>query len=97
LFAEEFSVRGVEVTAVSDVAEALKAVAASPPHVIFLDYRLPGTTGDEVAKKLPPEIPKYLVTGDIVVHTTYEFAGILRKPTDPKQILAVLESRRASL
>jgi CheY-like chemotaxis protein len=93
LFAEAYSTDRVRVTALSNVEEAIAFAIASPPHLIFLDYRLPGTTGDKIAQRMPPGIPKYLVTGDIVVQTEYRFEGVLRKPTDSAEIEALLAAK----
>lgn len=90
LFAEEYASKDIEIKALSDVAQAMDIANSSWPHLIFLDYRLPGTTGDKIARKMPDGIPKFLVTGEIALQTDYSFERILRKPTDPGEITAVL-------
>lgn len=90
LFAEEFTSEYIQITALSDVTQAIDIANSSWPQLIFLDYRLPGTTGDKIARKMPDGIPKLLVTGDIAVQTDYKFDHVLRKPTDPHEITAVL-------
>ncbi len=60
------------------------------PDLVFIDYRLPGTTGDEVAQKLDPAIPKVLITGEFHVQTTYQFIVVLKKPVYKKELLALI-------
>ena len=61
---------------------------------MFIDYRLPQTTGDDVAQKLDPSIPKVLITGDHHVQTTYQFIACLEKPTKDEDIFAIIAQVR---
>ncbi len=47
---------------------------------------MPGITGDLVAQKLDPKIPKFLVTGDLQVAAGYPFKKIIHKPFDDEII-----------
>lgn len=58
----------------------------------FLDYRLPEMLGDEVAQKLPVSIPKYLITGELDVVSSYKFIEIISKPTDFTVIKKIIQS-----
>ena len=89
-FADEFSSEAVQVDTFTEPKLAIAHAIKYPPDLIFLDYRLPGTTGDEVAQLMAPGIPKYLLTGDLSVKTKYAFTAIFTKPVDPKNILTVL-------
>ena len=91
IFAEFFSSDQVAVTAFSEVGAMFEVIAHSAPDLIFIDYRLPGTTGDEVAKRIDPAIPKILLTGEITVQTSYHFEKILAKPFDNSEILRLLD------
>ena len=91
IFVDYFASNEVEVTTFTDPAKAIDASRESPPEVLFVDYRLPGTTGDEVAKSLAAEIPKYLITGDISVKAEYTFQAIFYKPYKPEDIQQVLD------
>jgi CheY-like chemotaxis protein len=91
IFQEEFSSSEVQVTIFSDVQQAIEAVQQFKPDLIFLDYRLPGTTGDQVAQQMPKEIPKYLISGDQTVDSSYTFQKIFNKPVDPEVIRALFE------
>ena len=88
-FSDYFSGEGVEVKAFSDVECALSEIKNNPPDVLFLDYRLPGITGDEIAIQLDPQIPKYLITGDSAVKTTYNFIKVFGKPYLAEEIAEV--------
>lgn len=92
LFADEFSSSEIEVSTFTEPEKAIAAVWSHPPDIIFLDYRLPGTTGDKVASAMPANIPKYLVTGDIAVKTDYPFLGVIPKPIKPEDISAILNA-----
>ena len=94
LFAEEHASEHIQINALSDVAQAIAIANSGWPQLIFLDYRLPGTTGDKIAQKMPASTPKFLVTGEIAVQTDYKFNRILRKPTDPDEIAELLKSHR---
>ena len=79
-FAEFMTLMGHEVRTFVDAASTIAACNASPPDVLFLDYRLPDTTGYLVAKQIDPSIPTVLVTGDLAVERSEDFAEILHKP-----------------
>jgi FixJ family two-component response regulator len=81
----------VTVETFQDAASLVSRCEKFKPDLIFLDYRLPGTTGDEVAQKLEPSIPKILITGDIHVQTNYQFVAVLPKPTQIKHLHAAIE------
>ena len=90
IFVDFFASSNVEVTTFTDPSLALDAAKINPPDILFIDYRLPGTTGDEVAKSMAADIPKYLITGDISVRTEYKFKAIFHKPYKAEDIRKVL-------
>ena len=57
MFVDYFSNKDVEVTTFTDPLKAIAHSLNHPPDLIFVDYRLPGTTGDEVAKSLGASVP----------------------------------------
>ncbi len=75
----------------TDAEKAYQEITANPPDLIFLDYRLYNITGDELAFRLPPQVPKVLVTGDILLKTKYPFANTFQKPVNYKDIRDYLE------
>lgn len=96
LFEDLFQSDAIKVRAFTDVKAALESAAANPPDVVFIDFRLPNTTGDKVAEQLDPKIPKVLVTGDLDVKTDFKFSAIFKKPYEPADILKYIESLRAN-
>lgn len=68
------------------VAEAGK----EPPDLVFLDYRLPGMTGDKVAVALNLAVPIYLISGDFNVKTDFKFTRIIGKPVDNTEIQKII-------
>lgn len=64
VFTEIFSRNGISVQAASTVEKGISLIQAISPDLVFIDFRLPGTTGVEVAKRLDPKLKKFLVTGD---------------------------------
>ena len=66
------------------------AIEADPPDILFLDYRLPNITGDQLAQSLDPAIPKYLVSGDIELKLKYKFLKIFPKPYSIDEVEALL-------
>jgi DNA-binding NtrC family response regulator len=91
IFSETFSSDSVHVRAFTDPNEAVKAAKGSiTPDLIFLDYRMHSTNGDLVAQLMDPNIPKYLISGEISVSTTYKFIEIFSKPYHEEEIFRVI-------
>ena len=91
IFVDYFSNKDVEVITFTDPVKAIASCLSHPPDMIFVDYRLSGTTGDEVAKSIAASIPKYLITGDINVKTEYKFSAAFNKPYKTDDIQRVLD------
>ncbi len=90
IFLDQFSSEEIDITTFTSPKKIIEAVKINPPNLIFLDYRLPSTNGDEVAQAMDTKIPKFLVTGDISVSTKYEFTKILQKPYKNLDIISIL-------
>ena len=90
-FSDIFSTDKIEIFTFTDPKLAIAAAEKNPPHLIFIDYRLPAITGDKVAQAMDPSIPKFLVTGDISVVSNYEFVKIYAKPYEYKCIRELLD------
>ena len=71
---------------VAAVADALK----DPPDLVFMDYRLPGMTGDKVAVAMKTNAPVYLISGDLNVKTDFNFTRIIGKPVDNSEIKKII-------
>ncbi len=91
-FKDYFSSAEVIVTTFSDPQTAIAHIQAHPPDLLFIDYRLSGTTGDKVAKLLEPKLPKFLITGDICFKTEFKFDGVISKPYDESAVARVISS-----
>lgn len=92
IFIDSFSNENFHITGFNDIDTFKKQVHSSPPDLIFLDYRLPNTTGDEIALGLNASIPKVLITGDLSVKTQTVFSAIIRKPFSTKDVASLLDS-----
>ena len=64
----------------SEAAKAIAACNEKAPDIFFIDYRLPNTTGDNVALAVNENIPKILLTGDLSVSAEYHFDKVMSKP-----------------
>jgi DNA-binding NtrC family response regulator len=80
IFSEYFSSEEVRVTTFVAADQAIELCKKDPPDVFFIDYRLLGTTGVDVAFAVADNIPKILVTGDLHFSSEYEFREIISKP-----------------
>ncbi len=80
VFSDTFSSSECVVFTFADPIAFVQSVKTDPPDVVFLDYRLPGCTGDEVALRLDPSLPKVLVSGDLDLNTKAVFVAKFSKP-----------------
>jgi DNA-binding response OmpR family regulator len=94
LFVDTFSEPGIEICIFNDVSAFHEAIQRRIPDLIFLDYRLSGTTGDEIALRLDPNLPKALITGDQQVKTKAFFEAQFAKPYRTEEIEAFIKKRR---
>ncbi len=86
LFAEHFSGPQVQVKTFSDPFLAIEEIKREPPDLLFLDYRMPGLNGEEVAMRIDPRIPKALITGMGKVALNVKFDAIFDKPFSPQAV-----------
>ncbi len=90
-FADNFNSESVSVKTFSDPMLAVQFIRQNPPDLLFVDYRLPGTTGDQIAMLIDKRIPKVLVSGELEVHTKAEFLECLAKPLPWQRIEEILK------
>jgi DNA-binding NtrC family response regulator len=91
MFSEAFTTPNVHITSFIDPNVALINIASKAPDLIFIDFRLPNITGDKLALKMNPKIPKVLITGDLQVKVEAIFDRVFYKPVDFDQVARYLE------
>jgi len=92
IFFDYFSSKEVSVYTFTDPEKAIESSITISPDLLFVDYRLQVTTGDEVAKKFDSKIPKFLITGDLSVKAKFSFDQIFTKPYDSEVIGQLISS-----
>ncbi len=80
VFKEVFESAQVQISTFSDPNKAIAEIQARPPDILFLDYRLPNITGDEIALQLDPFMPKALISGDLDIVCQAKFVAQFSKP-----------------
>jgi DNA-binding NtrC family response regulator len=90
LFEELFSTDEVTVVTFTDPFLALEAILQSPPDILFTDYRMPGMSGVELAKKTDPMLKKILISGENNVVTDFKFDAVLTKPMNTNLIREII-------
>ncbi len=82
VFKENFESRDVLVNTFIHPTEFLKYLAKETPDLVLIDYRMPMTTGDELAMQIDAKIPKVLLTADLYIRPTAKFDWVMNKPYD---------------
>ncbi len=80
MFNDTFSNNEIEISLFSEPKKAIEAIEKSPPHLLFLDYRLPNTTGDKIASQLKGDFKKALISGDLNLKLESKFDAVFEKP-----------------
>ena len=93
-FQETFSSDDIKVVTFADAQQAIEDVRNHPPDIIFLDYRLPDTTGDQVARSMDPKIPKAIITGELGLSAPPEVEVVFFKPYKTSDIEAFIHRVR---
>ena len=78
----------IELKTFVDAKTAIAAANAEPPDLMFIDFRLPMMSGDEVAQQITAPVPLILITGELQVQTDYDFAAVIAKPFAFDELLA---------
>lgn len=86
VFSEIYSSEEIQITTFSHPEKAISAINSYPPDLLLLDNRLPGTTGDMIAQKLDPNIPKALISGDLTLEPKASFVKVFSKPFNSKEM-----------
>ena len=92
----------IRAVGVGTAAEALKLVPLHEPAVVVVDYRLPDSSGIELAKELKdrdPEMPVLLLTGfaslDSAIAAVGQLDAYLIKPVAPQTFLQTIRNALA--
>lgn len=94
VFKDLFSSAGIEIHTFLEPERFLKALEVKRPTVVFIDYRLPGITGEEIAVKVPNSIKKVLVTGELSIEFHPDFDIVFGKPLPIPEVKSYLQSLR---
>lgn len=70
----------VEFQAFVDPEVAIRAANKVPPDLMFIDYHLPGMSGDEVAQRIQGTVPMILISGESNTHSQFPFLDVMTKP-----------------
>jgi CheY-like chemotaxis protein len=97
IFSDTFSSEEIQITTFSDPKEAIAAIKSSPPDLLFLDFRLPNTTGVAIAQQLDPNIPKALISGDLSLKPEVPFDAVFEKPIKISEVLSFIEGFAAKM
>lgn len=92
IFKEMISTEVISITTFSKAEEAIEYINSNNTDIVFLDYRLYNITGDEVAQKLPTDLTKVLISGDISIKTNYKFIKTFQKPVDYSEIKVFIKN-----
>lgn len=91
VFSEIYSSEEIQITTFSQPELAISAIRTVPPDLLLLDNRLPGTTGDLIAQKLDPNIPKALISGDLTLEPKATFVKVFSKPFNSQEMSEFLD------
>ena len=80
VFKKYFSTDNILIKTFEEPAEAIKACEKELPDLFFTDLNMPDMNGEEVAKILPKELPKFLITGELCYEGHEVFSEIFFKP-----------------
>lgn len=91
-FVDNFATNDILIRTFVDPEKGLQEITNHPPDLVFLDYRLPNTTGDVVAQKISREIPIAVISGDLNAKPHERFLKFFSKPFDFAEIEAFIQS-----
>jgi FixJ family two-component response regulator len=93
LFKETFESQDINIKTYVDPEVAISDINLSMPGLVFIDYRLPKMTGDEVAKRINESIPKVMITGDLNIVLGSDFIKIFKKPYSFEEMFHFIHSK----
>jgi DNA-binding NtrC family response regulator len=81
----------IEIESFTSPELAIEFIRQNPPDLVFIDFRLPGTTGDQVAHAMNLSKPIILITGELEVKTSYPFHCVIQKSADFDEAARMIE------
>ena len=93
IFEETFSSSDVVVRVFMDHEQAIDFCQNNSPDMIFIDYRMPGKSGDIVVQSIPANTAKYLMTGEIGIESINGFDGVIKKPFNSQLIQNLIDEK----
>lgn len=91
-FVDTFQSEKVDIVSFTQPEEGIDEIVSNKPDLVFLDYRFPDRTGEDIARILDDSIPKVLISGDLSLSYSYQFHKVLAKPADKEEIQAIIDS-----
>lgn len=91
IFADTFGSTECRIETCTDPKVAGECITRFQPDLIFFDFRLPQMTGDELALKINPSCPTFLVTGEMSPIAAFPFTKIFSKPYNNDDIQAIID------
>lgn len=91
VFIDNFSSDEIQIRTFIDPVEAVRFMTNDLPDLMFIDYRLPGTTGIEIAKLIASSVAKVLISGDLGLKSSPEFVKIMGKPFNFQEVEGLIQ------
>jgi FixJ family two-component response regulator len=94
VFKENMEFFNIKIDTFISPLEILEQHEKIQPDILITDFRMAKMTGVELARKLPPNLPKVLLTADFEVETDGLFLKIFNKPLNYEEMSIFLEDFR---
>ncbi len=95
-FVDNFSNPLLDIKTFTDPLAGIAYIKVNLPDFVFLDYRLPNTTGNDLIHEIPEDIPVALITGDWNIKASSRFVRVFEKPfkfNELEEFLAAITPR----
>lgn len=96
LFVDIFGGKDILIESFSDPEQAIKHIHEVMPDLVIADSRMPETTGEKLAARLPPGIPVACASGDLNLESKYQYVKILKKPFEIENVREFIGSYLAA-
>jgi DNA-binding response OmpR family regulator len=103
IIAERIRARGIDVSTLTSVEDALDRVAEESFDVVIMDFMMPGMNGFQMLKAIKvkkPEVQIILLSGNVPDEKRIEAKAlgaldVIEKPPDLKELIAKIKSVKA--